>query len=52
MKTPRSTIAALLGLLTAALTASVAAQSPEPTPAFPGQTDAPRPARPSSPVRL
>ena len=49
MKTPRSTIAALLGLLTAALTASVAAQSPEPTPAFPGQTDAPAPARPSPP---
>ena len=47
MKTPRSTAALLLVSLAAALTASLLAQSPEPTPAFPGQTDAPAPARPS-----
>jgi glucose/arabinose dehydrogenase len=31
---------------------SLSAQSPEPKPAFPGQTGAPRPARPSAPVTL
>src|SRR4030095_12656714 len=31
------------------LLATVGAQSPEPKPAFPGQTDAPRPAKPSPP---
>jgi glucose/arabinose dehydrogenase len=35
--------------LAAALLSTVAAQSPEPKPAFPGQTDAPRPAKPSAP---
>jgi len=39
-------------LLFAVLTVSVAAQSPEPTPAFPGQTDAPPPARPSPPFNV
>jgi glucose/arabinose dehydrogenase len=52
MKTPRSTIAVLLVSLTAALAASVEAQSPEPTPAFPAQTDAPAPARPSPPFNV
>jgi glucose/arabinose dehydrogenase len=36
----------------ALLTISLAAQSPEPTPAFPGQTDAPPPARPSPPFNV
>ena len=36
--------------LAVALFAHVGAQSPEPKPAFPGQTDAPRPARPSPPL--
>ena len=36
-------------VLTATLLAAVSAQSPEPKPAFPGQTDAPRPAKPSAP---
>jgi aldose sugar dehydrogenase len=38
--------------LVALLTLSLAAQSPEPTPAFPGQTDAPAPARPSAPFNV
>ena len=43
MKTPARFAAVLLAVLTIPL----AAQSPEPTPAFAGQTDAPPPARPS-----
>jgi len=43
MRKPARLAAALLAMLTI----SLAAQSPEPTPAFPGQTDAPPPARPS-----
>ena len=39
-------------VLLAWLTISLAAQSPEPAPAFPGQTDAPPPARPSSPFNV
>src|SRR5688572_32056309 len=34
------------------LSASLLAQSPEPTPAFPGQTDAPAPAKPSPPPNV
>ena len=48
MKKPARLAAALL----AALTIPLAAQSPEPTPAFPGQTDAPAPARPSPPFNV
>jgi len=44
--------ARLAAVLFAALTISVAAQSPEPTPAFPGQTDAPPPSRPSPPFNV
>jgi len=33
-----------------ALVATIHAQAPEPTPAFPGQTDAPAPAKPSPPL--
>ena len=33
-----------------ALVATIHAQTPEPTPAFPGQTDAPAPAKPSPPL--
>src|SRR5687768_18485118 len=36
----------------ASLTISLAAQSPEPAPAFPGQTDAPPPTRPSAPFNV
>jgi glucose/arabinose dehydrogenase len=39
-------------VLLAVFTLSLAAQSPEPTPAFPGQTDAPPPARPSPPFNV
>jgi len=39
-------------VLLAVFTLSLAAQSPEPTPAFSGQTDAPPPARPSPPFNL
>ena len=46
MNKPLSVSAALV----AALFSTVAAQSPEPKPAFPGQTDAPRPAKPSAPI--
>jgi glucose/arabinose dehydrogenase len=45
MNKPLAVSAALL----AALLSTVAAQSPEPKPAFAGQTDAPRPAKPSAP---
>jgi glucose/arabinose dehydrogenase len=45
---PRLTLA-LAGALSTLVVLS--AQSPEPKPAFPGQTDAPRPATPSAPVR-
>jgi aldose sugar dehydrogenase len=45
--TPRAATACL-----ALLTISLAAQSPEPKPAFPGQTDAPAPARPSPPFNV
>jgi glucose/arabinose dehydrogenase len=38
-----------LAVLAAAVVSTVTAQSPEPKPAFPGQTDAPRPAKPSAP---
>jgi aldose sugar dehydrogenase len=48
MKTTARVATAFLALLTI----SLAAQSPEPTPAFPGQTDAPPPARPSAPFNL
>jgi len=39
-------------VLLAACTISLAAQSPQPTPAFPGQTKAPAPARPSPPFNV
>jgi glucose/arabinose dehydrogenase len=45
-----SFIAALV--LASALLASVAAQTPKPKPAFPGQTDAPPPAQPSPAVNV
>jgi glucose/arabinose dehydrogenase len=48
MKTTARIATAFLALLTI----SLAAQSPEPTPAFPGQTDAPAPARPSPPFNV
>jgi aldose sugar dehydrogenase len=48
MKSTSRVATALLALLTI----SLAAQSPEPTPAFPGQTDAPAPARPSPPFNV
>ena len=48
MKTTTRAAAVLLALLTI----SLAAQSPEPTPAFSGQTDAPAPARPSAPFNV
>ena len=48
MKKPARLAAAFV----AVLTISVAAQSPEPTPAFPGQTEAPAPARPSPPFNV
>jgi aldose sugar dehydrogenase len=48
MKTTARLATAFLALLTI----SLAAQSPEPTPAFPGQTDAPAPARPSPPFNV
>ena len=48
MKTTTRAAAVLLALLTI----SLAAQSPEPMPAFPGQTDAPAPARPSTPFNV
>jgi aldose sugar dehydrogenase len=41
-----------LSLVVVALTLTVAAQSIEPKPAFPGQTKAPAPARPSPPVNV
>jgi aldose sugar dehydrogenase len=40
----------ILGALGALLIATLSAQMPEPTPAFPGQTDAPAPAKPSPPL--
>ena len=46
------TIARAATACLALLTISLAAQSPEPKPAFPGQTDAPAPARPSSPFNV
>jgi glucose/arabinose dehydrogenase len=46
MTRPHHTIAAII---VATLAASTAAQSPEPKPAFAGQTDAPKPAKPSAP---
>jgi aldose sugar dehydrogenase len=46
------TAARIAALFVALLTISLAAQSPEPTPAFPGQTDAPPPARPSAPFNV
>jgi len=48
MKTTARAAAALLALLTI----SLAAQSPDPPPAFPGQTKAPAPARPSAPFNV
>jgi glucose/arabinose dehydrogenase len=45
--TPRA-----VAVFVALLAISLAAQSPEPTPAFPGQTDAPPPARPSPPFNV
>ena len=42
----------LCAVFAALITISVAAQSPQPTPAFPGQTKAPSPARPSPPFNV
>jgi len=42
----------LCAVFAALITISVAAQSPQPTPAFPGQTKAPAPARPSPPFNV
>ena len=39
----------VIAALVVALLATVSAQSPEPKPAFVGQTDAPKPAKPSAP---
>jgi glucose/arabinose dehydrogenase len=47
-----TTTTRVAAVLLALFTLSVAAQSPEPTPAFPGQTDAPAPARPSPPFNV
>ena len=44
--------ARLAAALVAALAIPLAAQSPEPTPAFAGQTDAPAPSRPSPPFNV
>jgi len=48
MRTTTRLVAALL----AVFMIPVAAQTPEPAPAFPGQTDAPPPARPSAPFNV
>jgi glucose/arabinose dehydrogenase len=48
MTTPARLAAVLVGILTI----SLGAQSPEPTPAFPGQTDAPPPSKPSPPFNV
>jgi len=47
-----TTTARLAAAFLVVLTISVAAQSPEPTPVFPGQTDAPPPSRPSTPFNV
>jgi glucose/arabinose dehydrogenase len=49
MKTMRRP-SAILGAIGTVLIGTLAAQTPEPTPAFPGQTDAPPPAKPSPPL--
>ena len=45
-------IAIALAAVATIVLAPVRAQSPEPTPAFPGQTDAPAPAKPSPPLDI
>ena len=45
-------VCAWAALGTVVLLSVVGAQSPEPRPAFQGQTDAPRPAKPSSPIAV
>src|SRR5262245_19405808 len=47
-----TTTARLAAVILAACTLPLAAQSPEPTPAFPGQTDAPAPSKPSPPFNV
>src|SRR5688572_29583453 len=46
---PMKRVLLVLGLFTTALFTTITAQSPEPKPAFAGQTDAPKPSKPSAP---
>lgn len=48
----RRATACLVACSLAAFAMFASAQSPEPTPAFPGQTDAPPPSRPSPPLKV
>ena len=52
MKISFRSVCAVAALCAVMLLAVVAAQSPEPKPAFQGQTDAPSPAKPSPPVAV
>ena len=49
---PHEQVVWVIGALSVTLFATVGAQSPEPKPAFQGQTDAPRPAKPSAPFNV
>jgi glucose/arabinose dehydrogenase len=49
---PAAVLVAALSALSVSCLETAFAQSPEPVPAFPGQTDAPPPARPSPPLKV